>query len=60
MVLAAPSLEELPLEAPDEQQQSPVDVIINIRKELAEFRRTSSKQAWRAELRKQFLSQKGV
>jgi hypothetical protein len=51
MVLAAPSLEELSLEAPDEQQQSPVDVIINIRKELAEFRRNSSKEALRAEWR---------
>jgi|SRR6516165_5410851 hypothetical protein len=41
----------MPVGAMEEQHQSPVDVVISIRKELAEFQRTSSKQAWRAELR---------
>ena len=56
MVLAAPFLEELPqeelpLEARDEQHLSPVDVIINIRKELAEFQKAGGRQALLAELR---------
>jgi hypothetical protein len=40
----------------DEQQpQSPVDVIIGIRKELKEFQRTSSKEALRAAYREALL-----
>jgi hypothetical protein len=60
MALAAMPLEELPLEAlsreaTDEQQQhtagkpSPVDVVVNIL--MAEFQRTSSKQALRDAMR---------
>ena len=48
----------IPLESTDEQQQqhtagkpSPVDVIISIREELAEFQRNSSKQALRDAMR---------
>ena len=35
----------------DEQQQSPVDVIIRLRKDLEEFQRTGSEQALRETLR---------
>jgi hypothetical protein len=35
----------------DEQQQSPVDVIIRLRKDLEEFQRTGSEQALRAACR---------
>jgi hypothetical protein len=38
-------------ELSDKQPQSPVDVIIELRKDLAEFQRTSSKEALRKELR---------
>ena len=57
MLLESTPLEELPLEARDEQQRhaagkpSPVDVVINILKDLAEFQRTSSKQALRDAMR---------
>ena len=57
MLLVSTPLEELPLEARDEQQRhaagkpSPVDVVINILKDLAEFQRTSSKQALRDAMR---------
>jgi hypothetical protein len=53
MPLAATPLEALSREATDEQQQrqSPVDVVVDILKDLAEFRRTSSKQALREAMR---------
>jgi len=35
-----------------EQRQSPVDVVLGIREELAEFRRNGGKQAMRAAMRK--------
>jgi hypothetical protein len=46
-------LEGLPPEATDEQQQqlSPVEVAVKILEDLAEFRRTSSPEAFRAEAR---------
>jgi hypothetical protein len=51
MVLAAMPLEALSREATNEQQQSPVDVVVNIRKDLAEFQQNSSKQALRKAMR---------
>ena len=45
-------LDETPLEAGDEQQyRSPADVLIGIRKELAEFQQNGNKQAFRERLR---------
>ena len=54
----APSLETLlprtiPSATGNGQPQSPADVIIGLRKDLAEFQRTSSKEALRAALRKE-------
>jgi hypothetical protein len=40
-------------EASDKQPQSPAGVIIGLRKDLAEFQRTSSKQALREALREE-------
>ena len=58
MLLESMPVGAIPLELTDEQQQqhtagkpSPVDVIISIREELAEFQRTSSKQALRKAMR---------
>ena len=48
MLLEELSLEALSRETPDE---SPVDVILGIREELAEFRRNGGKQALLAKLR---------
>ena len=47
------SLRALFPEASDKQPQSPADVIIGLRKDLAEFQRTSSKEALRKALRKE-------
>src|SRR6516225_7902688 len=54
----APSLETLlprtiPSATGNGQPQSPADVIIGLRKDLAEFQRTSSKEALRKALRKE-------
>ena len=54
----APSLETLlprtiPSATGNGQPQSPADVIIGLRKDLAEFQRTSSKEALREALRKE-------
>ena len=42
---------QLPKTIPSVTGNSPVDVIIGLRKDLAEFRKTSSKEALRKELR---------
>jgi hypothetical protein len=52
MLLEELSLEALSRETPDERRQSPVDVLLGIRKELAEFRRNGGKQALLAKWRK--------
>src|SRR6516162_1467486 len=54
----APSLETLlprtiPSATGNGQPQSPADVIIGLRKDLAEFQRTSSKESLREALRKE-------
>jgi hypothetical protein len=44
----------IPVESTDEQQQqqsSPVDVIVRIREDLAEYQRAGGRQAFRAALR---------
>ena len=56
--IQAPSLETLlprtiPSATGNGQPQSPADVIIGLRKDLAEFQRTSSKEALREALRKE-------
>jgi len=51
MLLEELSLEALSRETPDERRQSPVDVILGIREELAEFRRNGGKRALLAKLR---------
>ena len=45
--------ETIPSATGNGQPQSPVDVIIGLRKDLAEFQRTSSKEALREALRKE-------
>ena len=51
MLLEELSLEAMSRETPDERRQSPVDVILGIREELAEFRRNGGKRALLAKLR---------
>ena len=45
--------ETIPSATGNGQPQSPIDVIIGLRKDLAEFQRTSSKEALREALRKE-------
>src|SRR6516162_2594200 len=45
--------ETIPSATGNRQPQSPADVIIGLRKDLAEFQTTSSREAWREALRRE-------